>query len=88
MPVTSNLTEQAFYPVAGSTLSQWCSGKIPESCNEQWISVLENVQMLCQDQAIELIIYNCHKGSIFHHKSLFNQKIDHFSSTKTASNTL
>ena len=44
--------------------------------------------MLCHDQAIELIIYSCHKGSIYCHKSLFNQELDHSNFSETALNTL
>ena len=41
----------------------------------------------CRDQAIDLIVYDYHKGSSFPHKSLFDLKMDH-SSSETASNTL
>lgn len=47
----------------------------------------ESVYILHHNKAIELIIY-CYKGSISHHKSLFDQEVDHSNFTVTASNTL
>lgn len=41
-----------------------------------------------QDQAIQLIIYYCCKEFILHHKSLFNQEMDHSNFIDAVSNTL
>ena len=49
---------------------------------------LENVWVLRHDKVLELIVYDCHKISIFHYKSIFDQEMDHLSSAKTALNTL
>ena len=43
--------------------------------------------MIRHDQAIEPLVYNCYKKSIFHHKLLFNREMDHLSSAETALNT-
>ena len=97
MLVSFSLIELAFHPVAHSKLQQWYFGWIPESCNRQclWqatrlsplpsvhvISVLEIVWVLFHHQVIKQIIYICH------YKSLFDQEMDHLSSTETATNTL
>ena len=47
------------------------------------ISFLEKVWVPCH----ELIIYDCHKRSVFHHKSLFDHKIDHLNPAETSVNT-
>ena len=46
------------------------------------MSVLKSVLVLCYDKTMEPIVYNCHKESIFHHKSLLDQQVDHSSIAK------
>ena len=64
------------------------NGRPSDSHHNHAILVLERVWLFHYDQATELIIYNCHKGSISHYKSLFDQEKYHSSSEETTLNTL
>lgn len=92
-----------FNKMFGGKPRQWCSTYIPENCNEyrQWRtttqssqssvgvnSILKSVWVRHHDQAIDPTVYDCHKESISHWKSQFDQEMDYSIFADAASNTL
>lgn len=63
-----------------TAVNDYINGRPPESHDNYSvvaILLLEIVWVFRQDQAIEPIIYNSHKGYSSSHESLFHQKLDH-----------
>lgn len=52
------------------------------------ISALECVWVCRHDQSIEWIVWDCHRGFISRHESLFDQEMNHCALAYTGSNTL